>query len=90
MVHLTFSLPPATGVGDAVMIAGRSCHRAAPCFLFRGSRAVLHACPHRKAPIGIEHALSCLTVQLTRTLTFAPGFCAAHLFVHNHAYDERE
>ena len=27
----------------------------------------------RKAPVGVEHALSCLTVQLTRHLTFGPG-----------------
>ena len=30
--------------------------------------------PYRKAPIGIEHAFSFLTVQLTRNLTFKdPG-----------------
>ena len=56
--------------GDVVVMSGRFCHRAAPSFLFRTLRAVLCACPHRKAPIGVEHALSCLTVQLT----FGPGF----------------
>jgi hypothetical protein len=48
--------------GDVVVISGRSCHRAAPCFLLHRSRSLLRACPRRKAPIGVEHALSCLTV----------------------------
>ena len=35
----------------------------------------LHACPYTKVPIGVEHALSCLTVQLTRSLTFGVALC---------------
>ena len=35
--------------------------------------SVLRTCRCRKAPIGVDHALSCLTVQLTRNLTFGPG-----------------
>ena len=38
---------------------------------------MLHACALycRKAPIGIEHA-SCLTIQLTRILTFGAALCS--------------
>ena len=59
--------------GDVILRTGRFCHGAAPSLFLWRSRSVLRACPHRKAPIGLEHALSCLTVQLTRNLTFGPG-----------------
>ena len=42
------------------VLQGRSCQRAAPSFFFRRLRTLLRACPRRKAPTGVEHALSCL------------------------------
>ena len=58
-----------------------SCHRAVPSTpSFEVGESVLCACPYRKALLGIEHALSCLTVQLTRILIFGPGVELVCLF----------
>ena len=61
------------GSCDVIVMSGWSCHRAAPCLLPRRLRSVLCACSHRKAPIGIELAPPCLTLQLPRNLTFGRG-----------------
>ena len=49
------------------------CVSACVCVCVFVCVAKMRACPHRKAPIGVERALSCLTVQLMRNLTFRPG-----------------
>ena len=42
--------------------------------------SVLCACPYRKAPVGVEYALSCLTVQLTTRLAFGLSVVLVCLF----------
>ena len=69
-------------LGDTLVTSGRYCHRAAPSFFPLRTRSLLRACPRRKVPTGVDHALSCLMTSW-RGIEIRTWRCAARLFVCN-------